>query len=315
MNAGGFLHTVQKRGLAPSQPLTATAKTRSGEMPVPVFEPCPLLEVKTICAHPFGSAGWANGDRHGETPVAGDVRLANPPPGAPRSFTLIELLVVVAIVSLLLAILIPSMKIARAQAREVSCRSNLHQLHVAIEIYANERNGWYPLVPLEINPHSVLIDALDAQDGALIGAMYCPQAYAVEEVARSKDYPPKGESTSVIDTPENRQAGNISYLYWSMKDRSSWRATNHQTYPDPNMDSFRPRWLRNSGPPIPLQASDPCTPCALQEDRPGEYWVLCDFFRQSAPFPHTRKHKSGLNILFLDGHGDWVMGQPRSLFK
>ncbi len=232
-----------------------------------------------------------------------------------RAFTLIELLVVVAIIGLLLAILLPSMKMARAQANEVTCRGNLHQLHVAIDVYANERNGLYPLVPFEGNPHLELIDALEARRGGLLNAMYCPQARAVEDAAQNTtDYPPKGQKTSVIDTPENREVGNISYLYWSMKDRSDWRATDHKKYAEP-MDSFRPRWLRNCGAPIPQQPSDPCTPCALQDYRPGEYWVLCDFFRQGAPFPHTRKHASGLNVLFLDGHGEWLRGQPRSLFK
>jgi prepilin-type N-terminal cleavage/methylation domain-containing protein/prepilin-type processing-associated H-X9-DG protein len=232
-----------------------------------------------------------------------------------RGFTLIELLVVVTIIGLLLAIMVPTMKVARAQSREVSCRSNMHQLHVALDVYANEQGGWFPLTPIEGNPHTVLIDALDARRGNLISAMYCPQAYAMEEAAQdTKNYPPKGKSTSVIDSDTNRAAGNISFLYWSMKDRSDWRSTDHTKYAEP-MDSFRPRRLRNSGLPIPLQPSDPCTPCALQVERGGNYWVLCDFFRQSAPFPHVRKHASGLNILFLDGHGEWVSGQPRAVFK
>ncbi|MBN1344710.1 MAG: prepilin-type N-terminal cleavage/methylation domain-containing protein [Phycisphaerae bacterium] len=234
-----------------------------------------------------------------------------------RAFTLIELLVVVAIIAMLIAILIPSLKFARAQAYEVSCRSNMHQIHLAIEIYANERNGWYPLVDTEVNPHDELIEALDAYKGGLVNAMYCPQAHAVEPYAQNTtDYPPKNKSTSIIDTDENREVGNISYFYWSMEERSNWRSTNHTQYPDPNMDTFRPRWLRNTGDPKPLeQDTDTLTPTELQDDRPGDYWVLSDFFRKQAPFPHTRKHKSGLNILFLDGHGEWVIGQPRAMFK
>jgi prepilin-type processing-associated H-X9-DG protein len=145
--------------------------------------------------------------------------------------------------------------------------------------------------------------------------MYCPRVDQMEPVAQNTtDYPPKGESTSIIDTPENRKEGNIGYFYWSMEDRSEWRSTNHKKY-DETMDAFRPRQLRNSGPPIPLEPSDPETPTALQDYRAGQYWVLSDFFRKKAPFPHTRKHKSGLNILFLDGHGEWIIGQPRALFK
>ena len=232
-----------------------------------------------------------------------------------RSFTLIELLVVVAIIAMLIAILVPALTTARAQAYEVSCRSNMHQIGIALEVYANERNGWYPLVDTEINPHDELIEALQAETGGLFSAMYCPQAHVMEAAAQNTtDYPPKGESTSVIDTEENREAANISYFYWSMEDRSEWRSTNHSKYEEP-MDAFRPRWLRNSGPPKPFQPTDPETPNAVQDYRPGDYWVMSDFFRKGAPFPHTRRHKSGLNILFLDGHGEWVIGQPRAIFK
>ncbi len=232
-----------------------------------------------------------------------------------RAFTIVELLVVVAIITLLIAVIVPTLRLARAQSYEVTCRSNMHQVHLAIEVYANDYQGWYPLTPIESNPLIDLINALDARRGNLLTAMYCPQAYVMEASAQdTTQYTPKGKSTSVIDTRENREAGNISFLYWSMKDRSEWRSTDHKKYAEP-MDSFRPRWLRNSSPPIPFQPSDPQTPCALQKDRAGEYWVLCDFFRQGAPFPHIRSHKSGLNVLFLDGHGEWVLGQPRSLFK
>ena len=235
-----------------------------------------------------------------------------------RGFTLIEVLVVAAILSLLVAILVPSLKQARAQANEVTCRHNHHQIHLAIEIYAHDSKGWYPLVDFENNPHRKLLDALRAEKSGLIDAFYCPQAKIIEPVAQNtRDYPPVGESTSVIDTPENRELGNISYFYWSMKDRSKWRSTNHKKYGE-SMDSFRPRWLRNSGSPIPLQPSDKKTPCALQSERPGGragYWVISDFFRKKAPFPHHRKHKSGLNVLYLDGHAAWMFGQPRAKFK
>ncbi len=234
-----------------------------------------------------------------------------------RAFTLIELLVVVAIISLLLAVLLPTLTRARAQAYEVSCRSNLHQVHLAVEEYALGHRAWYPLEPTEMNPHRTLLDALRAERTGLIDAMYCPQAAMMEPVARNTtDYPPKNRSTSVINTPENRAEGNISYFYWSHKDRSKWRSTNHDKWPHEKDDSFRPRHLRNSGPPIPFPVTtDPQTPCAVQSYRPGGYWVLSDFFRKKAPFPHTRKHKSGLNVLYLDGHAEWMFGRPRAGFK
>lgn len=53
-----------------------------------------------------------------------------------RGFTLIELLVVVAIIALLVAILLPSLKRARDQAKQVVCLTNLGSLGKASNIYA-----------------------------------------------------------------------------------------------------------------------------------------------------------------------------------
>ena len=66
--------------------------------------------------------------------------------GRPRplhGFTLIELLVVIAIISLLVAILIPSLQRAKELTRRVVCASNLHQLGVAMTTYAGDNRGAY----------------------------------------------------------------------------------------------------------------------------------------------------------------------------
>ena len=65
---------------------------------------------------------------------------------ASPGFTLIELLVVVSIIALLIAILLPSLKKARAQAKDVVCRSNEHQLGLAIQYYASDNRDRIPWV-------------------------------------------------------------------------------------------------------------------------------------------------------------------------
>ena len=52
-----------------------------------------------------------------------------------RAFTLIELLVVISIIAVLLAVLIPSLSKAREKVKDISCRSNLKNIGVAVMMY------------------------------------------------------------------------------------------------------------------------------------------------------------------------------------
>jgi prepilin-type N-terminal cleavage/methylation domain-containing protein/prepilin-type processing-associated H-X9-DG protein len=62
-----------------------------------------------------------------------------------QGFTLVELLVVLAVLSLLAAILLPSLAAARARARETDCRARLGQIGLALRMYADDHDGGLPL--------------------------------------------------------------------------------------------------------------------------------------------------------------------------
>lgn len=61
-----------------------------------------------------------------------------------NAFTLIELLVVIAIIGLLLAIIMPSMKSAKEQAKAALCMSNQRQIGIAFSTYAQSNKGTVP---------------------------------------------------------------------------------------------------------------------------------------------------------------------------
>jgi len=62
-----------------------------------------------------------------------------------KGFTLLELLVVISMVTLLTAILLPVLSKARQQGKAVMCLSNLRQMAIASQIYANGNDGYYPI--------------------------------------------------------------------------------------------------------------------------------------------------------------------------
>ncbi|CAN5716564.1 hypothetical protein BH11PAT2_BH11PAT2_08070 [soil metagenome] len=62
-----------------------------------------------------------------------------------KGFTLIELLVVIAIIGLLSSIVLASLNSARVRARDAERISNMEQVRNAIETYANDNAGKYPV--------------------------------------------------------------------------------------------------------------------------------------------------------------------------
>lgn len=104
-------------------------------------------------------------------------------PGLPRrasrrAFTLVELLVVVGIIAVLIAILLPSLNGARRAAKSVACQSNLRQIAVAAQMYAQEHGryvGWIPGVDRKMLLYPYLRQGTSNNDVAGIQVWNCPE--------------------------------------------------------------------------------------------------------------------------------------------
>jgi prepilin-type N-terminal cleavage/methylation domain-containing protein len=102
-------------------------------------------------------------------------------------FTLIELLVVIAIIAILAALLIPALASAKERALRVACKSNLHQIGIALLNYSHDNNNLLPNLcdtPFSAAPPDAaglwawdistnLIDEV-IRDGGSRNVFYCP---------------------------------------------------------------------------------------------------------------------------------------------
>jgi prepilin-type N-terminal cleavage/methylation domain-containing protein/prepilin-type processing-associated H-X9-DG protein len=81
---------------------------------------------------------------------------------AARAFTLIELLVVIAIIGILAGLLLPVLAAAKQRALRAACESNLHQIGVALQIYAGDNSDklpdlrYPPFTPFTTTPPTVI---------------------------------------------------------------------------------------------------------------------------------------------------------------
>lgn len=82
---------------------------------------------------------------------------AMPPLGSPTTitlgsaFTLVELLVVIAVITLLAALLLPSLVNGKSAARRTECLSRQKQWAMAFSQYADDNDGWIPREGYHVN--------------------------------------------------------------------------------------------------------------------------------------------------------------------
>jgi prepilin-type N-terminal cleavage/methylation domain-containing protein len=104
-----------------------------------------------------------------------------------RAFTLVELLVVIGIIAVLIAVLLPALRMAREHAISVQCLSNLRSAGQVFYIYASQNNGHFP---------QMVVDTPEVFPGAVT-----PPLQPAAGVPANTPYPHIREALALIVNP------------------------------------------------------------------------------------------------------------------
>jgi prepilin-type N-terminal cleavage/methylation domain-containing protein/prepilin-type processing-associated H-X9-DG protein len=201
----------------------------------------------------------------------------------PRAFTLIELLVVIAIIAILAALLFPVFSQARESGRRAACLSNLRQLSMAVQQYAQDYDEALP-------------NAADGPSGpGLSGGWVAFSAFPANKTRDSYDvtlgglYPyVKNRGLYVCPSDSEGRSAGVSY-------------------------SVNGCAMRRLGPGFLMGRT------LAEFEAPASWMLLCEeasyeprrnstddaFFNINNNVTSSR-HLGGSNLAFLDGHAKWL---------
>lgn len=214
-------------------------------------------------------------------------RIKSRQPLRAAAFTLIELLVVVSIIALLVALMLPSLNKAKAQARVVVCANNLHSIGLGWTYYLQDNNDTFP----SYNDTRLIYWYYGGKEKVVssYNMSYRPLNPYVSKAIQKEDSAPVFRCPG--DRPvQGEMQGNSVYDYYGNCYVLNYWLTFH---PDPNTGVILDK--------IPVRLSDvKVAHCRLILAGDCQWlYAALNIPSTDASF-HTAKDKA--NMLFLDGH-------------
>jgi prepilin-type N-terminal cleavage/methylation domain-containing protein len=189
--------------------------------------------------------------------------------GRPLGFTLLELLVVLAVITLLAALLFPTLAAARQRAHQATCLSNLRQIARAQLLYMDDWDErfprWYFPAPPRPEPYGNYVYWTEYFQPYLRGA----------GVLRDP------EARWIWDLPEAEKLGEYTLCTWGRGGRGTMAAP-YWNWPGPSQTL--------------TEVLRPAETITLMCGVTTGGWTSADLTR----------HRRGMNAAFVEGHARWL---------
>jgi len=207
-----------------------------------------------------------------------------------RAFTLIELLVVIAIIAILAALLLPVLSKAKQRAWTTNCNSNLHQIGLGMNMFADDNNELYPE-----SGSTIYWGAIDPTTGK---ASWMEQIFSYVGNTNAYNCPGNVQLPAAEQGPFNYFNGARA-AYVAVSNFASVKGT-AITLPAAYVlggDTGGIEKTTGGGTFDPLDADK------------DDYTQNCvGGPTNGSPFELWQIHSQGQNVLFADGHSKWYQG-------
>jgi prepilin-type N-terminal cleavage/methylation domain-containing protein/prepilin-type processing-associated H-X9-DG protein len=216
-----------------------------------------------------------------------------------NAFTLIELLVVIAIIGILAAMLLPALNKAREKGNAASCLSNMHQWALALNMYNDDWNDYYPY------------------DGDFVGGLNCTTDPWFQVLPRYVNQPPLCD---LYNATPPKPPTSLTHSIWVCP---SARHSGTPTISVPYFTYALSVCLHTRNPPSGTLA----TRVGFRRSRmnaPSTTIIFCEENDYQSTYGETRgdslsalttsggynpasaRHAGGMNFVLGDGHCEWI---------
>jgi prepilin-type N-terminal cleavage/methylation domain-containing protein len=212
------------------------------------------------------------------------------------AFTLIEILVVIAIITILAALMLPTLSGAKGKAHRVACINHLKQLAAAWHMYSADFGGrlvenWPLRAPLPSQSNSWAL-----------GSMTEPYDATNTVLLRKGTLFPYASQTTVFHCPDDpsRSAGHLRVRSYSM---NGWMGSRYMETVQ-NEKGYR-TFMRDSE----VSAASPAVLWVIADEHENtidDAWFLVTM-NDSQPFASfpAMRHQHGYVLNFADGHVEY----------